>query len=77
MWACPVCAAKISERRRLEVESAFEKHKEQGGAFSFGETISAEQANYDANFTYSMGKEVLVPIAPNSRWLQVGCDCGD
>jgi hypothetical protein len=31
VWACPVCAAKISERRRFELLQAIEKHQEQGG----------------------------------------------
>lgn len=32
VWACPVCAAKISERRRIELVSAIALHKAQGGA---------------------------------------------
>ena len=31
VWACPVCAAKISERRRAELLSAIEAHKATGG----------------------------------------------
>lgn len=31
VWACPVCAAKISERRRLELLQAMDKHKASGG----------------------------------------------
>lgn len=31
VWACPVCAAKISERRRLELLQAMEQHKANGG----------------------------------------------
>lgn len=31
VWACPVCAAKISERRRLELLDAMDKHKASGG----------------------------------------------
>lgn len=32
LWTCPVCAAKISEGRRLELASAVEKHLAAGGA---------------------------------------------
>jgi hypothetical protein len=32
VWQCPVCAAKISERRRVEVLGAMTAHKAQGGA---------------------------------------------
>lgn len=31
VWACPVCSAKISERRRVELRSAMEQHKAAGG----------------------------------------------
>lgn len=31
VWVCPVCAAKISERRKLEIKHAFDMHKEEGG----------------------------------------------
>lgn len=31
VWSCPVCAAKITERRRLEVQDAIRQHREQGG----------------------------------------------
>lgn len=32
VWACPVCASKIAERRRLEIQQAMAAHQEQGGA---------------------------------------------
>lgn len=31
VWTCPVCAVKISEKRRKELHFAFEKHKSNGG----------------------------------------------
>ena len=31
VWTCPVCAAKISERRRLELQAAIESHRAAGG----------------------------------------------
>ena len=31
VWTCPVCAAKISEKRKLELQKAFEQHTEKGG----------------------------------------------
>ncbi len=34
VWACPVCAAKIAERRRVELLDAMEMHKAQGGVVS-------------------------------------------
>ncbi|SOZ97318.1 protein rep [Cupriavidus taiwanensis] len=32
VWACPVCAAKVSERRRVELLAAITQHQAQGGA---------------------------------------------
>ncbi len=34
VWACPVCSAKIAERRRVELIDAMEMHKAQGGSVS-------------------------------------------
>lgn len=34
VWHCPVCAAKISERRRMELKLAFEQFKDEGGHIS-------------------------------------------
>jgi len=34
VWTCPVCAAKIAERRRGELVQAMELHKSQGGFVS-------------------------------------------
>lgn len=31
VWACPVCAAKISERRRVELKAAIDRHLANGG----------------------------------------------
>jgi hypothetical protein len=35
VWDCPVCAAKITERRRKEVNQAIDAHKLDGGSVSF------------------------------------------
>lgn len=32
VWACPICAAKIAERRRLELQQAMSIHEGRGGA---------------------------------------------
>lgn len=34
VWICPVCAAKISERRKTELKIAFDEHMSQGGDIS-------------------------------------------
>ncbi len=35
VWHCPVCAAKITEKRRLEVQKAIVDHQAAGGSVSF------------------------------------------
>ena len=30
VWSCPICAAKITERRRLEVQDAINQHRQAG-----------------------------------------------
>lgn len=35
VWSCPVCAAKISERRKGELLQATEQHKSSGGKLAF------------------------------------------
>ena len=32
VWGCPVCAAKITERKRLEIQQALDIHAERGGS---------------------------------------------
>lgn len=32
VWSCPICAAKITERRRVEVQEAMAQHRAAGGA---------------------------------------------
>lgn len=32
VWVCPVCASKISERRRLELQKAIDNHRKSGGS---------------------------------------------
>lgn len=36
IWACPVCSARIRQRRALEIESACLQHLEAGGGIGFG-----------------------------------------
>jgi hypothetical protein len=61
VWACPVCAAKVSERRRVELLHAMEAHKASGGqcflltltfSHSFGDDIAqmlkAQASAWDA-----------------------------
>lgn len=46
VWLCPVCAAKISERRRRELEIAFDGHKKEGGYLALL-TLTFRHDKYD------------------------------
>ncbi len=46
VWACPVCAAKIAERRRSEIISAMSTHKASGGTVSLL-TLTAPHSRTD------------------------------
>lgn len=46
VWHCPVCAAKISERRKLELTRAFEQHKNCNGYIAML-TLTISHTKYD------------------------------
>lgn len=46
VWHCPVCAAKISERRRVELQTIIKKHQEMGG-FVYMTTYTISHKKYD------------------------------
>lgn len=47
VWTCPVCAAKIAERRRIEVRKALDAHKADGGTM-YMMTLTAPHTRDDA-----------------------------
>lgn len=47
VWTCPVCAAKIAERRRLEIQDAMAQHRAQGGEVHLL-TLTTPHTRFDA-----------------------------
>lgn len=45
VWNCPVCAAKISERRKSELKQAFDLHKVNGGKIAMLTTTFSHKRN--------------------------------
>lgn len=57
VWHCPVCAAKISERRRKELEIAFSEFQKEGGFISMLTlTFSHERTDRLKDILYSFGQ---------------------
>lgn len=50
VWACPVCAAKIAERRRVELVTAMDAHKLAGGSVLMM-TLTVPHTREDAAFS--------------------------
>ena len=47
VWTCPICAAKIAERRRLEIQDAMAQHRAQGGEVHLL-TLTTPHTRFDA-----------------------------
>jgi len=47
VWTCPPCAAKVSERRKLEVVQATDLHKAQGGGLYMVTTTTSHKRTHD------------------------------
>ena len=57
VWACPVCSAKIAERRRAEIVAAMAAHKAAGGCMNLL-TLTAPHQRSD-NLSELLGKQAL------------------
>lgn len=74
VWACPVCAAKIAERRRVELVDAIEQHKAAGGTVLMmtltvphtreDEAFSLTQRLLKAFTAFGQGKRAWTTLLP-------------
>lgn len=75
VWSCPVCAAKITERRRVEIQSVIATWKAQGGSvvlltLTHGHTqgdrlvdlLLAEQKALDRFFGCRQGRDLMLSL---------------
>lgn len=75
VWACPICAAKISERRRRELQHAMALCEAQGGSVALltlthghslgdrlGDLLAAEQKALHAFFSFRAGKRLMSAV---------------
>ena len=63
VWICPVCAAKIAERRRAEIVAAMAAHKAVGGCVNMLTLTSPHQRSDDLRELLAMQSKAL-----NSFW---------
>ena len=63
VWICPVCAAKIAERRRAEIVAAMAAHKAAGGCVNMLTLTSPHQRSDDLRELLAMQSKAL-----NSFW---------
>ena len=59
VWACPVCAAKIAERRRVEIVAAIETHKAAGGCVNMLTLTTPHGRNDDLRELLAMQAKAL------------------
>jgi hypothetical protein len=77
VWSCPVCAAKISERRRIEVLSAIDSH-ERSGHQVFLLTLTVPHSNAD-DLSFLLKAQALAMSRFNSLrsakklWNSIDC----
>lgn len=65
VWHCPICASKISEKRRLELQQAFELYKNEGGNIAFL-TLTFSHKKFDSL------KDILDKFTQASRRFKSG-----
>lgn len=60
VWICPVCASKISERRKTELKQASEAHRNAGGSLTMLTlTFSHTKTDKLSELLYRLGKAML------------------
>ena len=62
VWACPVCSAKISERRKVEIVQASDLHKSAGGGLYLVTLTWAHQRHYKLGPMVKGSREALTRL---------------
>lgn len=70
VWACPVCSAKISERRKLEIVHASNLHKEVGGGLYMVTMTWAHSRHDDLAKMVKVSRETLVRLRTRASYLR-------
>ena len=70
VWACPVCSSKISEKRKTEVVTASNLHKEAGGGLYMVTLTWAHQRHDDLQQMVNSSREALRRLRMHRSYVQ-------
>lgn len=77
VWACPVCAAKVSERRRLDLLDLMEQHKAEGGDVLLLTLTNPHTAANDLTILLKAQAKAMSALNGNrsakALWEDIGC----
>lgn len=77
VWACPVCAAKVSERRRLDLLDLMEQHKARGGDVLLLTLTNPHTASNDLTILLKAQAKAMSALNGNrsakALWEDIGC----
>jgi hypothetical protein len=71
VWTCPVCAAKISERRKEEISQAFNMHKSEGGKIALLTLTFRHKKHYRLIDMLEKFTSALAKFRSGKRYQQV------
>ena len=76
VWGCPLCAPKITERRRVEVQGAIEKAKEMGLSVMLGTFTIPHGLGDDVKQVLAMMKKAWIRTSSGKKAKAVRQTCG-
>jgi hypothetical protein len=74
VWVCPVCSAKISERRKAEIMAACELHRVGGGGLYMVTMTWAHTRHDDVGQLVKRSRSALVKLREHWAYKEMRCD---
>jgi hypothetical protein len=71
VWACPVCSAKVSERRKAEIVEASDLHKTAGGGLYMVTLTWAHTRNDDVGQMVKRSREALTRLRKQRAYVKL------
>lgn len=76
IWTCPICAAKISERRKGELQTAFDQHKKEGGKIALLTLTFSHKKNDRLKETLKKFTGASARFRSGKRWNNIRLEMG-